>query len=153
MIELSANDFEILLVEDNPADAELTREMFASDGAMVGVTVVADAGSAMQLLQFRLAAEDEQPSLIILDLNLPGISGLEFLAELRANPRLRSLPVVVFTTSSAQSDVTNSYALGANSYVTKPFDIDDCRAVVDTLRKFWLRTASLPGREPIGGSA
>lgn len=152
-MQLSANEFEILLVEDNPADAELTREMFLSNGTAVGVTVMADAGSAMQLLQLRLAAEDEQPNLIILDLNLPGISGLEFLAELRANPRMRSLPVVIFTTSSSQADVTNSYALGANSYVTKPFDIDDCRAVVGALRKFWLTTASLPGRERIGGNA
>lgn len=138
--------FEVLVVEDNPADAELTREMLEDGCGAVVVTVAADAGAAMQMLQLRLGADLPQPALVLLDLNLPGLSGLDFLAELRGNPRLRTTPVVVFSTSSSEADITNSYALGANSYVTKPFEVEDCRRAIGDLRSFWLRTAQLPGR-------
>ncbi|GAB5375766.1 MAG: response regulator [Acuticoccus sp.] len=145
--------FEVLVVEDNPADAELTREMLEEGCSAVQVTIAADAGAAMQMLQLRLGANLPQPAIVLLDLNLPGLSGLDFLAELRGNPRLRTTPVVVFSTSNAEADITNSYALGANSYVTKPFEVEDCRRAIGNLRAFWLSTAELPGRRQGGRPA
>ncbi|MCW2600742.1 MAG: transcriptional regulator [Frankiales bacterium] len=131
----------ILLVEDSLADIELTLE--ALEGAKVAneVTVVRDGAAAIDHL---LAELSDRPDLIILDLNLPRMSGHEVLARMRGDEGMRRIPVAVLTTSSAEADVARTYDLGANCFLTKPVDVDQFVHVVQSIDDFWLGLVRLP---------
>jgi chemotaxis family two-component system response regulator Rcp1 len=131
----------ILLVEDSLADIEMTLE--ALEGAKVAneVTVVRDGAAAMELLTDHSIA---RPDLVILDLNLPRMSGHEVLKHMREHDSLRRIPVAVLTTSSAEADVAKTYDLGANCFLTKPVDIDQFVHVVQSIDDFWLGLVRLP---------
>jgi two-component system, chemotaxis family, response regulator Rcp1 len=131
----------ILLVEDSLADIELTLEALADAKVANEVTVVRDGAEALKSLH---ATMDNHPDLVILDLNLPRMSGHEVLAAMRADRLLRRIPVAVLTTSSAEADVARTYDLGANCYLTKPVDIDQFVHVVQSIDDFWLGLVRLP---------
>jgi len=139
---------EVLLVDDNPADLDLTREMLNRSKRDFHVSSVEDGEQAMSFLRgegkYNAAP---RPDMIVLDLNLPRKDGREVLSEIRSDPRLARIPVVVFTTSQAISDINRSYELGANCYLRKPGNLDDFRAVVQSMADFWLSYASLPPKE------
>jgi two-component system, chemotaxis family, response regulator Rcp1 len=133
----------ILLVDDNPAHVGLIREALTTGSIPAQLDHAGDADEAMRQLR-RSQSRDRLPDLILLDLHLPGRSGLDVLAEVRADVGLRRLPVLVLTASSADADVVRSYDLHANGYITKPADLDDFVAVVRTIEAFWPLTAPPP---------
>jgi CheY-like chemotaxis protein len=137
---------EILLVEDNPADARLTRELLREASVANTVTVVGDGEQAMALLRGSTGGAPFRPDLILLDLNLPRKSGQEVLEDVKGDAALREIPVVVLTTSDAERDVARSYGLHANSYIVKPVDLGRFVETVDALATFWLGVARLAGR-------
>ena len=136
----------ILLVEDNPADAFLTREALGQGTVNNGkVTVVMDGQEALSFLhQEGQYAGVRRPDLILLDLNLPKKDGRTVLAEIKNDPLLKHIPVVVFTSSAAPRDILQAYTLYANCYIIKPLDLDNFFQVVRNVVKFWAITASLP---------
>lgn len=133
----------ILLVEDNPGDAQLVRMAFAEALPSARVSVVTDGEAA--LARLRDTSPPTLPDLLLLDLNLPRLSGHEVLEEIRADAALRRLPVVVLSSSEAEADVTRSYELGANSHVAKPGDVDALFALAETLARYWFGAVTLPG--------
>lgn len=136
---------EILLVEDNPGDVELTRE--ALDAAKVSNTlhVVDDGAEALDFLFRRGRFVDApRPDIILLDLNLPKKDGRQVLSEIKAEPSLSQIPVVVLTTSQADEDIIRAYQLHANCYVTKPVDFNRFMHIVSTIEEFWLTVVKLP---------
>ena len=136
---------EILLVEDNPGDARLTREAFADASVSNNLSVVGDGEQAMAFLRRQGSyASAPRPDLILLDLNLPRKSGREVLEDVKTDPALLSIPIVVMTTSEADTDILNSYHHHANAYVTKPVDLDRFIDVVSKIEGFWLTVAKLP---------
>lgn len=136
---------EILLVEDNPADVDLTQETLAYAKIRNRLHVVSNGEEALAFLRREGRYSDViRPDLILLDLNLPRKDGREVLEELKADPDLRSIPVVVLTSSDAEKDVVRSYDLGANCYVTKPVDLDQFSNVVRTIEDFWFVVVKLP---------
>lgn len=133
----------LLLVEDNAGDAELLR--LALEETVALDLVVRNSGSgAQRLLQAALAGERERPDLVVLDLNLPGLSGLELLEWVKAEPGLRSLPVIVLSSSSAARDVHASYERHANAYLCKARSFEGYLELAAALAGFWLRCAVLP---------
>jgi chemotaxis family two-component system response regulator Rcp1 len=135
---------EVLLVEDNPADVRLTREVL-EDGDDTHLNVVGDGEEAMAFLRRQGDyADSPRPQLVLLDLNLPKKDGREVLEELKADVELRRIPVVVLTTSAAESDISRSYELHANCFITKPLDLEDFFSVVQSIKDFWLASARLP---------
>jgi CheY-like chemotaxis protein len=130
----------ILLVEDNPGDAQLVRMAFAEALPSARLSVASDGEAALARLR-----EEGPPDLLLLDLNLPRLSGHEVLESVRADAGLRRLPVVVLSSSQAESDVTRSYELGANSHVAKPGDLDALFALAETLARYWFGAVTLPG--------
>lgn len=146
---------EILLVEDNPGDVRLTREALRGGKVVINLRIATDGFEALAYLRRQGDySEALQPDLILLDLNLPRKDGREVLAEIKEDPELRQIPVVVMTSSSAEQDVRRSYELHANSYVTKPADFARFVTIVKSLEDFWFSTAKLPPkngqkREPI----
>jgi CheY-like chemotaxis protein len=137
---------EILLVDDNPADVGLVCEALAASGRGSHVNVVLDGEEAVAFLRRSgKYAQAEYPHLIILDLNLPRRDGRAVLAEVKADPSLRKIPVVVFTTSRSARDIRCSYELGANCYVSKPGNLRDFFVAVQSLEQFWFGVVSLPG--------
>lgn len=138
---------EILLVEDDPGDVVITREAFAENKVRNHLSVVADGELAMSFLRgMGEFADAPRPDLILLDLNLPRKSGHELLAEIKADPELRRIPVVILTTSDAEEDVLRSYDLHANAFVTKPVDFDNFLRVVRQIDEFFITVIKLPGR-------
>ena len=139
---------EILLVEDNPADVRLTREALNSDRLWNRLSVARDGVEAMAYLrrEGRFAAA-ALPDLILLDLNLPRKDGREVLAEIKADPRLMRIPVVVLTTSDAEDDILKTYGLHANCYITKPADLRQFMKVLKSIEDFWLAIVKLPPKE------
>ena len=136
---------EILLVEDNPADVRLTREAFREGKILNNLVVAKDGVEAMDVLRGRgKFAGVPRPDLILLDLNLPRKDGREVLAEIKSDPTLMRIPVVVLTTSRAETDVLKSYNLHANCYVVKPVDLDQFITVVKSIDSFWLTAVTLP---------
>jgi two-component system, chemotaxis family, response regulator Rcp1 len=136
---------EILLVEDNPADARLTREVFESGRLTTHLNVVADGEEALAFLRREGPfADSPRPKLVLLDLNLPRKDGREVLQELKSDPSLNRIPVIVLTTSAAEADILHSYDLQANCFITKPLDLDEFFDVVRAIEDFWLTTARLP---------
>jgi len=141
----AAQPFEILLVEDNPGDARLTQEALRDGKVYNKLTVVPDGVEAMAYLRREgRYAGARQPDLILLDLNLPKKDGREVLQEIKADERLRRIPVVVLTSSNAEQDVLKSYGLHANCYVTKPVDLDQFIGAVKAIENFWLTVVTLP---------
>jgi chemotaxis family two-component system response regulator Rcp1 len=136
---------EILLVEDSPADVDLTREALEDTKVHNNLSIVSDGVEALTFLRREGEyADAPHPDLILLDLNLPKKDGREVLAEIKADPRLRRIPVVVLTTSEADQDILRSYDLHANCYVTKPVDLDAFVEVVRSIEDFWLAIVKLP---------
>jgi chemotaxis family two-component system response regulator Rcp1 len=136
---------EILLVEDNPADVRLTVEALRTAGVEARLQIAIDGVDALARLRRQgLHAHAPRPHLVLLDLNLPKKNGREVLAEMKRDPALASIPVVVLTTSAAEEDVVRSYALHANAYVVKPVDFARFAEAMLALVTFWVRTATLP---------
>ena len=136
---------EILLVEDSPADVDLTREALEDAKVRNNLHVASDGVEALAFLRREgRYADAPHPDLILLDLNLPKKDGREVLAEIKADPLLRRIPVVVLTTSEAEQDILQSYDLHANCYVTKPVDLDAFMHVVRSIEDFWLAIVRLP---------
>lgn len=136
---------EILLVEDNPGDVRLTREALKEGKVRNNLSVVDDGAKAIEFLYNRGPyAKAPRPGLILLDLNLPRKDGRQVLAEIKADPSLRRIPVVVLTTSQADEDVVRAYDLHVNCYITKPIDLDQFLKVVQSIEDFWLTIVRLP---------
>jgi two-component system, chemotaxis family, response regulator Rcp1 len=136
---------EILLVEDSPADVDLTREALEDARVHNNLNVVNDGVEALAFLRREGAyAAAPRPDLILLDLNLPKKDGREVLAEIKTDPVLRRIPVVILTTSQAEQDILKSYDLHANCYISKPVDLDAFVEVVRSIEGFWLAIVRLP---------
>jgi CheY-like chemotaxis protein len=137
--------FRVLLVEDNPADVLLTTEAFKDGEIDIHLDSVEDGEDAMAFLRREGAYEGApSPHMILLDLNLPRKDGREVLQELKEDPDLRHIPVVILSSSRAERDVLESYRLHANSYVSKPVDMNEFSRVVRAIDAFWLRVARVP---------
>lgn len=136
---------DILLVEDNPSDVYLTEVALQEAAIESRLHVTEDGETAMAFLRREARfAEAPRPEIVLLDLNLPGKDGRQVLAEIKSDEALRSIPVIVLTTSTAPSDVARCYDLHANCYITKPVDFDQFESVVRTIENFWLRFVTLP---------
>jgi len=137
--------FEILLVEDDPADAGLAKRALRDGRILCNVSHVRDGVEAMEYLRrqgsFGAAA---RPDLILLDLNMPRMDGREVLQEMKADEELKTIPVVILTTSDVDRDVNASYLLGANSFITKPMDMDAFFDAVKSIEEYWFRVVRLP---------
>ena len=136
---------DILLVEDNPGDVRLTQEAFKNGQIYNDLHVVNDGDEALAFLRNEGEhADAPTPDIVLLDLNLPRKNGDEVLAEVRADPDLARIPVIVLTSSEAQEDVAQSYELQANAYLTKPVDPSEFIEVVKSFKQFWLSVVRLP---------
>ena len=139
------NVINILLVEDNPADARLIDEVFKDTNVKNKLHVVKDGVEAMDFLnKMNEYSDAPQPDIILLDLNLPRKDGREVLKEVKKNEDLKSIPIVILTTSSAKEDVIKTYNNHANCYITKPVDFDQFLMVINAIEDFWLKVVKLP---------
>ena len=137
--------FEILLVEDNPGDVLLTQEAFREGRLAHRLSVTEDGEEAMRFLRLEVKfADAPRPDLILLDLNLPKIDGRELLEEVKSDPTLRHIPVIVLTTSEAEQDIWRAYKLHANCYLTKPIEMEDFLRKIRSVEEFWLTVVRLP---------
>jgi two-component system, chemotaxis family, response regulator Rcp1 len=140
-----AQAIDILLVEDNPGDVRLIQEALRDGKLLNQLATVPDGQQAMAYLHKHGSfAQANRPDLILLDLNLPRMDGREVLAEIKADPELRRIPVVVITSSQAEEDILRSYNLHANCYVTKPVDLEKFVLVVKSIEEFWVSIVKLP---------
>ncbi|WP_086668656.1 response regulator [Lentzea kentuckyensis] len=145
MSESPLNVIDVLLVEDDPGDALMTQEAFEHHKIRNTLHVVKDGVEALEFLRRQGQYENApRPGLILLDLNLPRKDGREVLSEVKADAELRSIPVVVLTTSEAEEDILRSYSLYANAYVTKPVDFDRFIEVVRQIDDFFVTVVKLP---------
>jgi chemotaxis family two-component system response regulator Rcp1 len=136
---------EVLLVEDSPGDVRLTLEAFRDVGISVHLHVANDGVDAMAFLKREGAhANAPRPDFILLDLNLPKMDGRQVLANIKNDEDLKTIPTVILTTSDADADVSNSYQLQANCYLTKPVQLDEFETLVMSISDFWLRKVKLP---------
>jgi CheY-like chemotaxis protein len=135
---------EILLVEDNPGDIELTRLAFEESKLLINLQVAIDGVAAINFLHQRLTVQASVPDLILLDLNLPKKNGHEVLAELKAHPDLKRIPVVILTTSQAEEDILGAYNSYASGYIAKPVRFDQFVQVVQSIEAFWFTIVKLP---------
>ena len=146
-MENNTRSIEILLVEDNPGDARLTIECMREAKVRNRMHVVEDGVEAMEFLRHEGRFSDApRPDLILLDLNLPRKDGRAVLAEVKADPALKRIPVVILTTSRAEEDVLRAYDLNANCYVTKPVDLANFMKIVALIDEFWVNVVTLPGK-------
>jgi two-component system, chemotaxis family, response regulator Rcp1 len=147
----SYNTVEILLVEDNPADILMTREAFDDLKIVNALNVVEDGVEALAFLRKAgKYASVQRPDLILLDLNLPRKNGREVLAEMKEDPSLKSIPVVVLTTSESSSDVRQAYAQHANCYVVKPVGFENFARAIKDIHNFWFSLVKLPSKAAYG---
>lgn len=145
------NHIDILLVEDSPADVLITREAFAEFKILNTLYVVEDGVEAMAFLnQDGKYASVPRPDLILLDLNLPRKNGREVLAEVKGDPRLKNIPVVILTTSHSERDVLEAYDQHANCYIVKPVGFENFVEAVKTIHQFWFSVVTLPPEETHG---
>lgn len=149
LVDATGNLVHILLVEDSPTDVMMTREALEHYKVLNPLHIVEDGVEAMEYLRREgQYVSARRPGLIILDLNLPRKSGREVLQELKTDPGLSNIPVVILTTSKAEEDVVKSYGLHANCYITKPVDFAKFTDVVRTINDFWFGVVTLPPVEP-----
>jgi len=142
---IPSHSIEILLVEDNPGDVRLTLEALKEARIHNKINVATNGVEAIEYLRRGRGYETvARPDLILLDLNLPRKDGREVLEEIKADPELKRIPVVVLTTSRAEEDILRSYSLHANCYITKPVDLDQFMRVVQSIQDFWLTIVRLP---------
>jgi len=144
MTEDDSQPISVLLVEDDPGDVVLIEEAFEHNKVRNSLKVVGDGVEAMDYLR----SDADRPDLVLLDLNLPRKDGREVLAEIKSDPALRSIPVVVLTTSKAEEDILRSYDLHANAYVTKPVDFNRFIEVVRQIDEFFVTVVKLPAHRP-----
>jgi chemotaxis family two-component system response regulator Rcp1 len=138
---------QILMVEDNPDDIELTVEALKGARVPNRLTVVQDGEEALSYLRCRgKYAQALRPDLILLDLNMPRKNGRDVLQEIKNDPKLKRIPVVILTTSQAEDDILHTYDLHANCYITKPMDFNQFLKVVRSIEDFWLTVVKLPPR-------
>ncbi|MDA0323876.1 MAG: response regulator [Verrucomicrobia bacterium] len=137
----------LLVVEDNPAEVRLIEKLLLASGHKTRVTVARDGEKAMEYLHRHVGAIGAgRPDLILLDLNLPKMSGSEVLVQIRAEQNLRNIPVVILTSSANPEDITRCYDQCVNSYITKPLEFSQYASVMETIMQFWMKTAQLPRR-------
>jgi two-component system, response regulator len=145
------NQIEILLVEDDPADIELIVHALKAAHLANRIEIARRAEQALDFLfcrgAFRARNPDSRPKLILLDIKLPNVDGLEALRQIREHPGTRAIPVVVLTSSRQESDLARSYALGANSYIQKPVDFDGFRATIRQIAHYWLLANQAPPQQ------
>ena len=142
-------EMRILLVEDNPDDVELTLKVFSKYNIINQIIVARDGEEALEILfnSRRGVSEEERPDLILLDLKLPKIDGLEVLRQIKGHPRTQPIPVVILTTSKEERDLMKSYKLGANSYIRKPVNFNNFIEVIRQLGLYWLMLNEAPPKE------
>lgn len=141
----SSQAIEILMVEDNPSDVRLTIEAFKDAKVLNNMSVASDGEDALKFLKREGRYKDSpRPDLILLDLNLPRMNGKEVLGEIKRDPDLKRIPVVVLTTSDNEQDVRRAYDLHVNAYVRKPVDLDQFIKIVEAVEDFWLSVVKLP---------
>lgn len=145
MTRMESVPVEVLLVEDNPGDVRLTREALKEGKVRNHLSVAPDGVEALAFLRREgRYADAPRPDVILLDLNLPKKDGREVLQEIKGDPALRSIPVVILTSSQAERDIAEAYALHANCYITKPVDLDQFITVVRSIEDFWFTIVKLP---------
>lgn len=135
---------ELLIIEDNPGDVRLLEEAFQELHANVNIRVAKDGAEGITMTTQAEPRSAWHPDLILLDLNLPKINGHDVLASLKDNPQTRHIPVIVLTSSRAESDVRRAYERHANAYLRKPSTLDGLMAAAEDLKNFWMETAILP---------
>lgn len=142
---LRGRPMEILMVEDNPYDVRLAMEAFREAKVANRMHLAADGEEAIEFLRRNGRHRDApRPDLILLDLNLPRMNGMEVLSEIKADPETRRIPVVVLTSSADEKDVMAAYGLHTNAYITKPADVDRFIMIAKAVEDFWFSTAKLP---------
>jgi CheY-like chemotaxis protein len=146
MNKATTRKIKLLLVEDSPLHQKLTQRALEATQLDITLDIVSDGVEAMDYLRRRLAAgsDGEQPDLILLDLNMPRMGGLEVLHEIKSDPVLHVIPIAVLTTSESPNDIRESYDRGANTYLTKPDGFHEFREMLKELGDFWLKRARLP---------
>lgn len=148
MLAGALKPIEVLLVEDNAGDVRLTQEALKEGKLAVNLTVARDGLEATEILHQRNGhANAKRPDLILLDLNLPKMDGRQVLQEIKNDPKLMRIPVVVITTSEADSDILTTYGSHANCYITKPVDMDRFVDIVKLLEEFWFTIVKLPAHD------
>jgi two-component system, chemotaxis family, response regulator Rcp1 len=141
----------ILLVEDSPSDVRLIQEALKQSPLALQITLARDGVEAMEYLRQSEVDVVNRPDIILLDLNLPRKNGREVLAEVKAAPHLKQIPILIMTSSKADEDVRQAYSLNANCYITKPENLQDYVDVVRSIENFWFSTATLPDVRVAGG--
>lgn len=145
MFRQAGRPIEILLIEDSPGDVRLTQEVFRDGKVHNHLSVVEDGAAALAFLRKQAPyTQAPCPDLILLDLNLPRKDGRAVLEDIKADEKLRRIPVVILTTSSAEEDIAKAYDLHANCYITKPIDLEQFIEVVKSIEQFWLTIVKLP---------
>ena len=148
MISDNFQSVKILLVEDNVQDIEITQRAFAKGRVRNELTVVRDGEEAIDYLYHRGKYQDPatspRPGMILLDLNLPKVGGLEVLQQIKKDDQLKQIPVIVLTVSQREEDVVRSYDLGVNTYIQKPVEFDNFMRVVNAVHEYWILIATLP---------
>jgi chemotaxis family two-component system response regulator Rcp1 len=140
----AADHIEILLVDDDEADVLLTTQMLKRGKLLLEVKVANDGEEALELLKGLVERDESLPDIILLDINMPRLNGFETLKRLRAQETLKSVPVVMLTTSDAPQDVKRVYELGANCYISKPVTFEQFQKVITLLKEFWFTVVKLP---------
>ncbi|HKB86112.1 MAG TPA: response regulator [Ignavibacteriaceae bacterium] len=140
MAILNLEPINVLLIEDNPGDIRLIQESLKENKFFAELTVISDGEEAINYLN----KNDDYPDIILLDLNLPKKDGREILIEIKNNDALKSIPVVVLTSSSAEEDISKSYQNYANCFISKPVDLDNFIRVIKSIENFWLTIVKLP---------
>ncbi|MGD0449475.1 MAG: response regulator [Candidatus Bathyarchaeia archaeon] len=148
MKRVDALAVDILLVEDNPGDVRLTKEALKDAKVLNEIYVAKDGVEAMEFLHRQgKFAQAPMPDMILLDLNLPRKDGREVLAEIKKDPKLKHIPVIILTTSKADEDIIKTYNLHANAYITKPVDLNRFVEIIHALEEFWFTIVKLPPKE------
>lgn len=139
---------EVLLIEDSPSDARLTQEAFRDGKIANNLTIVTDGAEGLAYLrQQGPYAQSRRPDLVLLDLNLPKVDGREVLRQIKCDEKLRSIPVVILTTSEAEEDVAKAYEYHANCYIRKPVDLPRFLEIISVVESFWLSVVKLPSKD------
>lgn len=139
---------EILLVEDNPADIRLYEEALKESNVLSNLNKVKDGQEALDFIFKKNSFQDVvTPDIIVLDLNLPKVNGKDVLKVIKNDPVVKKIPVVILTSSKSEEDISRSYELHANSYITKPLDFNQFIKIIEQINQFWLSTVDLPPKE------